>query len=348
MKKVVSLAVACAILGVAHLGVQSVVESSVKGTLEQRIASVSESSNQKIEYSNGNVYFDYLSMSATMEKLEMYIGGKPGVATLLVDKYQFNPFTSQMVFHDVVVLSNAPQGGAFAMASSSNIELESEKSDGSVELTNFKIAVNGLKVSDKIYSQFTSVTAAPLFEHLFNEKGANIAFKLSKVGQSADATLSIFKENLLSISGAVSYAVMSVDMSGSFIDPDTGEKLKTGAASKVVEQHINKLSLNLTDSGIRQKAFAWGAGLSDSPSVDDAEKFKEGLVRGTDAYINQVIPYHFLPLEVMNSFVEFISTGESVDFSVAFSEPVPMNKLLPHIQGYVDNKIFDKATVEIK
>ena len=345
MKKIIVIGAVGFVSVLSHFAIQGSVEMSVTEKFKERIGSISESSGQKLVHEYGDVTFSYFDMSAVISDVKIYIGGKPGVATLMVDSYKYNPFADSATLHGLTALSTTGQTGAMSMATADSLSLSGSPLVKEKDWESLGLSVDNLKVSKKIYQNFFAPEFAPIAD-AFLKDGIDITIS-SKKGDESSMSFSVLSPEMVNLTVSGKYKNVEKETEGTFVDPDTGLPLSVGAPNGGIETFIRTFSLSAEDLGMRQKVFSWGAGFSQTPSVDDAEKFKEGFVRGIDSYINQVVPYNFLPIEVLNDFIKFVDEGDKLSFSVELEESQPISILQQHVMGYGDMKAFENAKVSV-
>ncbi|MFD3303767.1 hypothetical protein [Alteromonas macleodii] len=345
MKKIITIGAIGLVGVISHFAIQGSVKMSVTEKFKERIASISESSGQKLVHEYGDVSFNYMDMSAIINDVKIYIGGKPGVATLMVDSYKYNPFKDSAILHGLTALSTTGQTGAMSMATADSLSISGSPLVKEKDWKSLGLSAENLKVSKKIYQNFFAPDFAPIAD-AFLEDGIDINITSNK-NDISSMTFSVLSPGMVDLKVSGKYKNVERTPEGTFVDPDTGLPLSVGASSSGVETIVHAFSVTAKDLGMRQKVFSWGAGFSQTPSVDDAEKFKEGFVRGIDSYINQVVPYNFLPIEVLNDFIKFVDEGDELSFSVELKEPQPISNIQQHIMGYGDLKAFENAKVSV-
>ena len=345
MKNIVFIGVLAGIVASAHFAIQSIVDQNVAKTIDERLASIAKKSNQELVGEYGRSYFDYLTLSAVVEDVNVYIGGKPGMATVKADKYFYNVMDKSATLKDVSLLSTTGSTGAVSMAEMREFSISGDPLVEAKDFTSLSLIVVGLKASNSVYKNMFAPEFFPLAKAFFDQ-GIDIEYQTSKSEQTS-VSFYINVPEMIELTMSGIYSSESIGSSGTFVDPDTGQPLKVGADSGSLVTLAHSFGVKLEDKGVRDSVFRWGASLSESPSVTDYDTFKNGIVKGIDSYVNQVIPYDILPNVVLNEVVSFVNDGSPLNFHIDLNEPTPFSLIQTHLMGLGDQKVFENANVRV-
>lgn len=167
MKNIVFIGVLAGIVASAHFAIQSIVDQNVAKTIDERLASIAKKSNQELVGEYGRSYFDYLTLSAVVEDVNVYIGGKPGMATVKADKYFYNVMDKSATLKDVSLLSTTGSTGAVSMAEMREFSISGDPLVEAKDFTSLSLIVVGLKASNSVYKNMFAPEFFP-FSNIFS------------------------------------------------------------------------------------------------------------------------------------------------------------------------------------